>query len=313
MESSQILNTTGDFSRSKGISSSKGFRNISNDISSRSSENTYIQSRNKLLEVALSKHDQNTHTSKYKFNYNNHHKEYGYEDYTPYNNDGSSDEDVEAIKQEMRFIKQDSLSSTRNAIRTAIQAEETGRQTLMKLGTQSERIGTTEKYLDLTAVNAKMAEEKNKALKQLNRSVFIPHFKKPWKKQTRLLEREQRIRDQYELEQLEREKTKKSEYESFTRIKDALNTQKNKIYENKVSNDPFRCRFEPDEEDNEIEDEINQNLFQLGNIASQLKAIATATQEEITSQNTRLDRISEKGHRLDAEIHINAERLKRIN
>ncbi|CCJ29090.1 unnamed protein product [Pneumocystis jirovecii] len=293
--------------------SSRGFRSISSDISSISSESTYNQSRNKLFEITSSKYDQNTYTSEYKSNYDNKFKNYGREGYTPYNNEGSSDEDVEAIKQEMRFVKQDSLNSTRNAVRTAVQAEETGRQTLEKLGTQSERIGTTEKYLDLTAVNAKMAEEKNKALKQLNRSVFIPHFKKPWKKQARLLEKEQRIRDQYELEQLEREKTKKSEYESLTRIKDALNKQKNKTYENQAPNDPFHCRFEPDEEDDEIESEINQNLFQLGNIASQLKAIATATQEEIISQNARLDRISEKGHKLDAEIHINAERLKRIN
>src|ERR1700736_5107241 len=44
-----------------------------------------------------------------------------------------SDEDVEAIKQEILFTKQESLSSTRNAIRIASEAEEQGRNTLTRL------------------------------------------------------------------------------------------------------------------------------------------------------------------------------------
>lgn len=49
------------------------------------------------------------------------------------------DEEVEAVKQQMRFTKQESLASTRNALRAAREAEETGRNTLTKLGDQSGR------------------------------------------------------------------------------------------------------------------------------------------------------------------------------
>lgn len=48
-----------------------------------------------------------------------------------------TEEDVEGIKQQMRFTKQESVNSTRNALRLAREAEETARNTLGRLGDQS--------------------------------------------------------------------------------------------------------------------------------------------------------------------------------
>ena len=48
-----------------------------------------------------------------------------------------NEEDVEGIKQQLRFTKQESVNSTRNALRLAREAEETARNTLGRLGTQS--------------------------------------------------------------------------------------------------------------------------------------------------------------------------------
>ncbi len=47
------------------------------------------------------------------------------------------EEDVEGIKQQTRFVKQESVNSTRNAIRMAREAEETARNTINRLGSQS--------------------------------------------------------------------------------------------------------------------------------------------------------------------------------
>lgn len=47
------------------------------------------------------------------------------------------DEEVEGIKQQTRWVKQESVNSTRNALRIAREAEETGRNTLLRLGDQS--------------------------------------------------------------------------------------------------------------------------------------------------------------------------------
>ena len=48
-----------------------------------------------------------------------------------------NEDDVEGIKQQLRFTKQESVNSTRNALRLAREAEETARNTLNKLGDQS--------------------------------------------------------------------------------------------------------------------------------------------------------------------------------
>lgn len=48
-----------------------------------------------------------------------------------------NEEDVEGIKQQTRFVKQDSVNSTRNALRLAREAEETARNTINRLGSQS--------------------------------------------------------------------------------------------------------------------------------------------------------------------------------
>ena len=48
-----------------------------------------------------------------------------------------NEEDIEGIKQQLRFTKQESVNSTRNALRLAREAEETARNTVMKLGDQS--------------------------------------------------------------------------------------------------------------------------------------------------------------------------------
>jgi hypothetical protein len=47
------------------------------------------------------------------------------------------EEDVEGIKQQTRFVKQESVNSTRNALRMAREAEETARNTITRLGSQS--------------------------------------------------------------------------------------------------------------------------------------------------------------------------------
>lgn len=51
-----------------------------------------------------------------------------------------NDEDVEGIKQQTRFLKQDGVNSTRNALRLAREAEETAGNTIARLGDQSGKL-----------------------------------------------------------------------------------------------------------------------------------------------------------------------------
>lgn len=90
------------------------------------------------------------------------------------------EEDINATKSEIKFMKQQDVSSTRNALRLAQQAEETGRDTLARLGAQGERIHNTERNLDLASSQNRIAEEKTRELKTVNRSMFAVHVSNPF-------------------------------------------------------------------------------------------------------------------------------------
>jgi hypothetical protein len=90
------------------------------------------------------------------------------------------EEDILATKQEIRFMKQQDVSSTRNALQMAAKAEETGRSTLARLGAQGERLHNTERNLDLAADHNRIAEEKAHELKILNKSMFAVRIGSPF-------------------------------------------------------------------------------------------------------------------------------------
>jgi hypothetical protein len=52
-------------------------------------------------------------------------------------NEAGDDDDVEGIKQQTRYVKQESVNSTRNALRLALEAEEVGQNTMNRLAEQS--------------------------------------------------------------------------------------------------------------------------------------------------------------------------------
>jgi len=207
------------------------------------------------------------------------------------------DEDVEAIKQEIRFVKQDSLASTRNAIRIGLEAEEQGRNSLARLGTHSEKLSAVETSLDISAAHAHIADEKAKELKKLNRSMFAIHVNNPFTAKSRAEQEERRIMLRHELEREEREKNRREAYESAQRVNTALKEGVPRTGANK-SRSTITARsaysFEEDEDDIQIEKDIDANLNTLGDLTSRLKGLALATQAEIGAQNEKLDSIANK-------------------
>ncbi|CAE6381888.1 unnamed protein product [Rhizoctonia solani] len=114
------------------------------------------------------------------------------------------EEAIEGIKQDTRNLKQESVQSTRNALRMARQAEETAQNTLLKLGDQSEKIANTERHLDLAKGSHSRAEDKTSETEKLNQSIFRPRF--TFNKEKKRQKEEQRVLNRHELERLEREK-----------------------------------------------------------------------------------------------------------
>lgn len=253
-------------------------------------------------------------------------------DTIPHNDDGTEgdeygegyrdgyeeDQEVEAIKQKIQFVKQDSLSSTRNALLMAGNAEQMGLATLANLGEQTEKIATAEKELDISKIHAKRAEEQARELKTLNRSMFAIHVPKPWGKAKRVAAEEARLAAKRDAERQDEMLNRQFAYRSQKRIDQAM---KDNMKSNKKKGDSkgvsilerSRYQFEPDAEDDAMEKEIDGNLDQIGALATRLKGLAYATGQEIDSQNARLGSIHDKSDRLDTDVYLNVERLRHIH
>jgi len=63
-----------------------------------------------------------------------------------------NEDDVEGIKKQTRWVKQESVNSTRNALRMAREAEETARNTVGRLGSQSGAFDDSQSCLNLSPI-----------------------------------------------------------------------------------------------------------------------------------------------------------------
>lgn len=208
------------------------------------------------------------------------------------------EEDVHAIKQEIRFMKQQDVSSTRNALRIAAEAEETGRSTLARLGAQGERIHNTEKNLDLAANQNRIADERSRELKKLNKSMFAMHVSNPFTGAERRKARDEAIIDRHHEERLQREETRLAAFRTEQRMgqnfKEIEKQGKSGGPKSRNLADRAKYQFEQDSEDDEMENEIESNLDALHGAAVRLNGLARATGNELEQQNKRLDVIMGK-------------------
>ena len=219
------------------------------------------------------------------------------------------EEDVQATKQEIRFIKQADVSSTRNALRVAAQAEETGRNTLARIGAQGEMIHNTEKHLDLTSNHNRVAEEKARQLKTLNKSMFAVHVSNPFTAASRRQKRDDEILEKHQTERILREATRREGYESDKRMQqnfkdlDATYSATNAKTNKSSLAERAKYQFEADSEDEQMENEIDSNIDALHGAAVRLNGLARATGKELDEQNRHLKRINDKVSRLLETCH----------
>lgn len=231
----------------------------------------------------------------------------------------SEDEEVEAIKQDIRFTKQESLALTRNTLRMAQEADASGTNTLGMLGSQSERLYNAEQNLLLADTQTKIAEDKVKYLKKLNRSIFIPVAAgNPFNKKSKLRQQEQKLKTEKQQEKYLRETNRQGVFASEQRIKQGITNSSttsdtyNKYQGEKYISAAQRYQFENDSEDDEMEKELGSNLDQIHAFSKKLKNTATVIGQEVEAQNSRLRRIEEDADRLDINVHLNSSRLSNI-
>jgi len=239
----------------------------------------------------------------------------------------NEEEDIEGIKQQVRYTKQESVNSTRNALRMAREAEETARNTINKLGEQSEKLANTERHLDVSKGHTLRAEDRTDELKQLNRSIFRPVI--TFNKDAKRAAQEAKLQQRYEDERDEREKAMMDIRESQNRLGRAATYASEeadgegidggvrarfKTAEQQAARKEQRKRyqFEATQSDDDMEDELDDNLDEIGDATKRLKALGMAMGQELDTQIGRIGRIEEKTVNLDNKVFRTTERLKRI-
>jgi hypothetical protein len=245
------------------------------------------------------------------------------------------DEDVEGIKTQTRFVKGESVNSTRNALRMAREAEETARNTLGRLGDQSEKLANTERHLDVSKGHSQRADDRTEELKQLNRSIFRPVI--TFNKDAKRAAQDAKVQARFEEERAERDRAMGDIRESQNRLGRAATYGRDVDDQDEESimaaggqrsmgsgrlrtaaqldarrEQRKRYQFEQDEEDDRLEDELDDNLDEIGEMTKRLKALGSAMGQELDNQNNRIERIEGKTTNLDGRIFRNTERLKKI-
>ncbi|KAK7694621.1 hypothetical protein QCA50_001808 [Cerrena zonata] len=233
-----------------------------------------------------------------------------------------TEEDVEGIKQQMRFTKQESVNSTRNALRLAREAEETARNTLGRLGDQSEKLANTERHLDVSKGHSMRAEDRADELKQLNRSIFRPVI--TFNKDAKRAAQEAKIQQRYDEERDEREKAMMDIRETQERVGRAVTygrsdeadgiagRYKTEAQLSARKDQRKRYQFDATGSDDELEDELDDNLNEISDMTKRLKALGSSMGQELDKQNERIGRITEKTDNLDNRIFRNTKKLEKI-
>ncbi|KAI7875083.1 uncharacterized protein EV154DRAFT_472872 [Mucor mucedo] len=221
-------------------------------------------------------------------------------------NEGEEDQEIQQIQRQIRNVKQDSLASTRNALQKIGEAEAAAANTMNMLGTQSSQIANVDRSLDLSKAYGDKASSQASELKQLNRSIFIPVIKNPFNKGSRERREMEKVQRNHQEHMEERDNIRSFEYKSSARIAEAhrkTNTEeKESFHRGRSQADRNRYQFEPDEEDDAVEDELDTNLDLLGDATSRLRTMATSMNEELTSQNQQLDKVTKKVDPISAKL-----------
>ena len=181
----------------------------------------------------------------------------------------------------------------------------------------SERLANTERHLDVSKGHSQRAEDNASEIKQLNRSIFIPvvTFNKNQKRKEQEMKRERRFQD----EQQDRERAMMDIRDSQNRLgraatygddeEEGIGYRRGGRSGAERKQSRSRYQFEATASDDELEDEIDNNVDEIGDVAKRLNKLAVAMGQEIDQQNQRLDRIATKTDKLTMRIDNNTDRV----
>ncbi|KAF3911157.1 hypothetical protein AA313_de0208646 [Arthrobotrys entomopaga] len=247
-------------------------------------------------------------------NYGNQGTGGGYGSSAQANAEDDDDENADQLKVQIRATKIESVNSTRNALRAAARAEEVGRDTLERLGHQGEQLHNTEKNLDLAKAHGEQAEDQINHINRVNRSMFVPVAGSPFGREKRAQQEEERIMNRHQQQKDARAATNASGYEGKQAMKGLrpMGAPMGGPRQKMSLAEKAKFQFEADAEDDAMEEEIDDNLHQLGGAIGRLNLLAKATGQEVDRQNEILKRLDKKTDVIDTQLQKNTHRMDKI-
>ncbi|QDS77587.1 hypothetical protein FKW77_001709 [Venturia effusa] len=227
------------------------------------------------------------------------------------------DAEIQITKHEIKSIKKDTISSTQNAIRIAAQAESTGIEILERLGGQNEILLDAEENLEEADIQMAVAGEKVRKINRLNRSLW-GFIRNPFA-MIRRAKRIKRIEERkVRLEEAKRERRVGNQVQLIEETAPPIEES-----EEQIEGDPtmmasrkraerLKYQFEPDSDDEEVEDEIDKNIEHLHGATIRLKNVGLAINQELESQSTLVRRIVVQVDRNDDQVALNKHRQDRL-
>lgn len=180
-----------------------------------------------------------------------------------------------------------------------------------------EKLANTERHLDVAKGFVNRVEDKQDELKQLNRSIFRPVF--VINKDGKRIAQENKLLARHQEEREEHEKAMRDVRETQSRVGQAQayagdaggGSGRFKTAEVLAKRKDARQRyqFEASASDDEVEDEIEDNLDEIDDMAKRLKALSSTMGQELDNQNTRLERMDNKTTNLDNKIVLGTRRV----
>ena len=182
----------------------------------------------------------------------------------------------------------------------------------------TEKLANTERHLDISKNHSLRAEDNTDELKKLNRSIFRPAI--TFNKDAKRAAKEAKIQARYDDDREERERTLMDVRNSrkdidraatYGRDEEGVGSGRQLSGAQQAIRKEQRSRyqFEATGSDDEIEDELDDNLGEIGEATKRLKALGLTMGQELDNQNQRIDRIGEKATSLDNRMFRNTEKV----
>lgn len=216
----------------------------------------------------------------------------------------SEKEHYDALVAERRGLDQASLESTRRSVNRIAEAEMLASGNLSKLSTQGEQLARTERRLDDAAGHAKVSEVRTNDLQKLQAAFFIPVHTSSDKPGFMVTTPSASRSEQ---EQWNADYRRKGTVNTMTGHYQGADNSAAKLQSGVASRaNPYEL------DDRAVNKEIDDNLSAISGSVARLKAMSLVMNDEIESQNQRIERMGVKAEAVKGSVDTSKVKLEKI-